>query len=457
MPLLTSKFNAKFSSRDLNQLFDLNIKESFEFSLSTDSRTITKSDLFIPLRGEKFDGHEFINDVLDKGIRYSFCEKTSLDKVSGRNKHKLIVVDKTIDAYNKIANYYRNRLNAKVITITGSSGKTTVKELIACVLSEKFKVHKTEANFNNEIGVPKTILEAPQDTEVLVLELAMRRKGEIDYLSKTAEPDIAIITNVGLAHIGRLGDLSSIIEAKCEIFNHMKKEGLGFLHKNDSLIEYFKKEKIEKVKDCIVFDISEVGTDYVFKDGKSFFSLGGDKYFIYAKGKTHILNSVLAIKLAKHKLFNLTKEELQRGLSKFAIPRGRGNIIALSRDFYIVDESYNASPDTVKLAVGNLLDSWGNLKKVLVIGELAELGGHKDKLLRDLMDWIGRQKLDSIVGIGEDYKEYKSKNMICADNINEANKLLRGIVENGKTVVLVKASRVAGLEKIVSYLEKLGK
>ena len=158
----------------------------------------------MPFSGEKFDGHMFINEVFAKGVKYSFCEKS---KTSGLDQSKLIVVENTLDAYHKIANYYRRKINPIVIAVTGSSGKTTVKELIATVLNEKYRVHKTEANFNNEIGVPKTILEMPKDTDVLVLELAMRGKGEIRYLSGTSEPDVAIITNVGSSHVGRLGSL----------------------------------------------------------------------------------------------------------------------------------------------------------------------------------------------------------------------------------------------------------
>lgn len=448
MPLLSSKFNAVFSTNDLLDLFNFKTQENFSFSVSTDSRTITKDQIFIPLYGEKFDGHEFIDRVLGKGIRFSFCERKRRDKVKDKSKEKIILVDSTIDTYNTFANSYRKKLKAKVIAITGSSGKTTVKELIASVLSSKYKVHKTEANFNNEVGLPKTILETPTDTEVLVLELAMRAKGEIKYLSKTCEPDVAVITNVGTAHIGRLGDLPAIIEAKCEIFDHLKEGGAGFLHKEKQMIEYLNKKGVGKVKDFMVFDLS-LADNFSFRDGKSYFNLGGKEYFINAQGETHILNSVLAIKLAEHKLFGLTKEEIQKGLSNFTVPTGRGNIIKLGEDRFIIDESYNANPDSVKASVTNLVNSWDkSFKKILVLGELAELGHYEDKLLSELGTWLEKTSGLNVVTIGNKLKQIKaSYNAMAQDSYAILDKIL-----SPKSVVLIKGSRVAGLEEVVKYL-----
>ena len=209
------KYNAQFQIKELQELFSFNSPASTKVSICTDSRIICSDQLFLPLIGENFDGHDFINNVLDKGIKLSFCSASKLTKVKEVHKKKLIIVRDTLDAYHLLANHYRKKINPRVVAVTGSSGKTTTKELIAEVLATKFKTHKTEANFNNEIGISKTILEMPEDTKALVLELAMRQKGEIKYLSKTSEPDIGVITNIGTAHIGRLGSIDKIIRTKC--------------------------------------------------------------------------------------------------------------------------------------------------------------------------------------------------------------------------------------------------
>ena len=181
------------------------IDENLDVNISTDTRTIKKGDFYLPLKGASFDGEKFITQALEKGAVGAFCTK------DGGN----LQVTDTLTAYLELANYRRKKLNFKVVAITGSSGKTTTKELVASTLSEKFKTFKTPLNHNNEIGFCQTIFETPDDTEVLVLEMGMRGLGEIELLSKYSEPDITIISNVGTAHIGRLGSRENIAKAKC--------------------------------------------------------------------------------------------------------------------------------------------------------------------------------------------------------------------------------------------------
>ena len=406
----------------------------------------------MPFSGEKFDGHMFINEVFAKGVKYSFCEKS---KTSGLDQSKLIVVENTLDAYHKIANYYRRKINPIVIAVTGSSGKTTVKELIATVLNEKYRVHKTEANFNNEIGVPKTILEMPKDTDVLVLELAMRGKGEIRYLSGTSEPDVAIITNVGSSHVGRLGSLQGIIEAKCEIFEYLKEDGIAFLHNDSTLLNVCRNVWPYPP---IMFDLA-MASKVTFCRGESHFVLEGENYFINVQGKIHITNAVLAIKLAKHKKFDLSKEAIQRGLEKFEIPAGRGNVIRLENDIYLIDESYNANPDSLKAAVSNLVDCWDQTyKKILVLGELAELGGHEGILLKDLGMWLRDMELTKIIIVGEDFGNncrdaFKGVSTIYVKDVDECCNILKALLVP-KLVVLIKGSHAAFLDKVVEYFQK---
>ncbi len=454
------KFEAKFHPEELNQLFGSKLGTNFEVSVCTDSRVVKSDQIFLPLKGGSFDGHDYINSIFEKFLNrknrhpLSFCEKKKINKVKKQYRDRLIIVNNTLDAYHKLANHYRKKINPEVVAITGSSGKTTAKDLVAGVLSSGFKVHKTQANFNNEIGVPKTILEMPVDTEVLIIELAMRGKGEIELLSKIAEPDIAVITNVGTAHIGRLGSAQSIVSAKCEILKHLKKSGLAILWNDQKLLKTASKMWSGKTA---TFDLDQA-SDITFKDGKTYFTLNirklcYEKYSVRALGNIHVLNSLIAILIAKY--LGLVNHEIQRGLSAFTIPFGRGGLIQISRDIYLIDESYNANPDSVKAAVDNLVGCWGNgYKKLLVLGELAELGKHEDKLLYGLSKWLKTQELSTVITVGKKLKPFFSAlNVKNVSNTDECRAILKKLL-TPNSVVLIKGSRVAGLEKVIENLVK---
>ena len=214
----------KFTVEELKLATDAEVKGSLngEFEISTDTRTIKKGDLYLPLKGANFDGENFCDKAIEAGAVGCFCTKDDcLAKFS-------LKVQNTLTSYLEIANFARKKYNPTVVAITGSSGKTTTKEMVYSVLSEKFKTHKTYSNHNNEIGFCQTVLSMPEDTEVLIVEMGMRGFGEIDLITKYAQPDYAIITNVGSAHIGRLGSLDNIAKAKCEITKYL----------NNTLIAY---------------------------------------------------------------------------------------------------------------------------------------------------------------------------------------------------------------------------
>lgn len=455
------KSEARFSIKELNKLFKTRFNADFSVSICTDSRIIKPGQFFLPLKGELFDGHNYINNIFKKiwneknlGI-FSFCEKKKLSKVKKQYRDRLIVVNNTLDAYHQLANYYRRKINPKVIAITGSSGKTTAKDLLASVLSSSFKVYKTEANFNNEIGLPKTILEMPPDTDVLVLELAMRGKGEIEFLSGTAEPDIAVITNAGTAHIGRLGSQEAIVKAKCEILKHMKKNGLAVLFNDKKLLKAA--AKIKRNRKTASFDLEQV-SQIMFKNGRSYFTLNMknlsyETYSVGAMGNIHVLNSLISILIGKY--LGLLKHQIQKGLSAFEIPPGRGGLVKISKDIYLIDESYNANPDSVKASVESLVQCWGNeYKKILVLGELAELGKHEGKLLHDLSKWLKDKELSTVITVGKKWKPFLSaSNVKNASNTNVCCAILKRLLVP-YSVILIKGSRVARLERVIKNLVK---
>lgn len=447
MTLRSIKQQANFTCLELQKLFNLSTPKDSLFSISTDSREIGDHQIFLPLVGEKFDGHDFINDVFRKGVRFSFCEKKKISKIEEQFRKNLILVDSTLNSYHLVANYNREKVNPKVVAVTGSSGKTTVKDLISCVLSKKYKIHKTEANFNNEVGVPKTLLEMPGNTQVLVLELAMRARGEIGYLAKTALPDIGVITNIGSAHVGRLGSKDTILEAKCELLRYLRNKGLAVLFNDPRLVNYsggvWKGE-------TLFYDLSSA-FNISFREGRSLFSMGDEQYSIGAHGKVHILNSLCAVIIAKY--LGVSTVEIKEGLNTFKVPSGRGNVICLKDNIYLIDESYNANPDSIRVAVSNLVDFWGEVKKkILVLGEVAELGEYEKELLDDLNEWLKHRPITNIITVGEKLKEINTKALRVRD-INECFDLLKTLIEP-KTVILIKGSNVASLGNLVELLKK---
>lgn len=444
--VLTDKADAQFQLRELATLFNIQTTLDSLVAITTDSRNIKPGKIFLPLVGERFDGHDFINEALNKGACYSFCEKEKTNKVNGRYLDaKVIIVENTLDAYHKLANYYLNKINPKVVAVTGSSGKTTVKDLIANILAEKYLVHKTEANFNNEIGVPKTILEMAIGTQVIVLEFAMRKEGEIRYLSRTTHPDIGVITNIGTAHIGRLGSREAILKAKCELFEYLKQEGVAIVFDNDELVNYLKGVWKGRIK---VFGF-EQAENITYNHSGSCFRYKGSDYMIGASGRFHILNSLCAISVAEE--LGLSNGEMRNGLATFEVPSGRGNVLKLGEEMYILDESYNANPDSVKAAVTNLHDSFDkSYLKILVLGELAELGEHGDKLLSDLNKWFLQFDNLIIVTVGDKLKHItKAQNV---ENAEDCCNLLKKMIKPG-SVILIKGSHVAGLDEVVKYFQ----
>ena len=438
--------------RELLEATGVNIEDvsadtdlDMDVKISTDTRTIKEGDFYLPLKGASFDGEKFIEQALEKGAVGSFC--TTEHNINAF----LIKVPDTLTAYLQLANYRRNKLNPTVVAITGSSGKTTTKELVASVLSEKYKTFKTPLNHNNEIGFCQTVFEAPDDTEVLVLEMGMRGLGEIELLSKYAEPDITIIANVGTAHIGRLGSRENIAKAKCEIVKYQR--GKTFIAHNDELI----KKTVEFDGEKIYYSLKDV--EILEKSAHySKFNYQGNEYELNVGGDYNIENALSAINTG-FKL-GLTVEQIQNGLKKYRPIEKRWegvNVNINGNSIEVINDSYNANPESMRVFVDTIFEHYKDY--AIVLGDMGELGENEVKYHTDLGRYINNKsnlnKDAKIISIGTLSKNITDAITNCEthhfNTIEEGVNYLKNNIHPHVTLFL-KASRSMKFENIISGL-----
>jgi len=372
-------------------------KDFFIEGISTDSRQIKKGEIFIALKGEKYDGHDFVKDAFKKGAVASIV---SSDYIG--NDNLLIKVKDTLYALGDIGKNYRIKLNMHVINITGSDGKTTTKEIIKEILSEKFNTTGTIGNFNNQIGLPLSILQADKKTEIGVFEIGMNKKGEIDYLSKISAPNSCVITNIGVAHIGFFKNRKELADAKSEIFGNLIKEKNVFLNKDSDFFYYLKGKTdtknlitigVKKNAD-ITGEIIEEEFDYFI------FEYSGEKYKMNFWNTSFIYSGLFGIAFGKK--FGISEKHIKNVLYGLKPLKGRGEFI--KDDIFIIDESYNSNPNSLK----NSLLSFERKKfkrKIAIIGDMAELGKFSNFYHWYIGNLIRNLKIDIIFTFGKESKK----------------------------------------------------
>ena len=429
-------------------------------NISTDTRTLKKGDLFFALKGKKRNGHDFIQIAEKKGACAVVCSEeieTSLP---------ILKVSDTLLALQNLASYYRGKIGAKVIAVTGSTGKTTTKSMIANILSRKFKVFAANRNFNNEIGLPKSILELDDSYDFAVLEMGMNHLGEIENLSKIAKPDIAVITNIGKAHIGNLGSLENIFKAKLEILKHLKPGGTVVLNSDDEILKNFKSSEFE----VLFAGLKKENNPDIFAENikNNEFSSHFEVDFKNSKfeislpilGKQNILNSLLA-SLVCLKL-GFTGNEIASALECFAASPMRSEVSFVS-GVKIIKDYYNASPESSKVAIENLANIKNDGKKIAILGEISELGSFSAEEHFNLAVCCCKNQIDHAFFIGEDFKSFKDgmkKHSDCFGVSERGNMLdcLKNYVSNGKIksgdTVLIKGSRNMRMEEIYESLKR---
>ena len=429
-------------------------------SISTDSRTIKPGDFFIPLSGENFDGHNFIEGAQKKGA-CGFI--TSKKEFLSLPSEIIISVSDPLEAYQRLARFQREKFSFPVVAVTGSNGKTTTKELVAGLLKQKYTdLLKSRENFNNEIGVPKTIFELSEENDCLVLEFAMRGPGEIALLSDIALPSIGVITNIGEAHIGRLGSKEAIAKAKGELLEKLPSDGLAVLNKDNEWFSFLEKRAACKnvltcglSDDCHIFaeNITEKGMEGAELD--ICFNGRRERVFFPVPGRHNIYNLLAAVAVSVHLIDNPSFKEV---LKDFTLPTtGRTRIKKNKRNMTVIDDTYNSNPLAVKNTLDMMVRYFPEGRKIALLGDMLELGSEEVDGHSKVGEWISHYGIDYLLTYGP-LSKYTVNEALArgarARDFSDKDKLieeLKKIIEPGD-IILVKGSRGMRMEEVVEYL-----
>ena len=342
--------------------------------VSIDSRTVQKGDLFIPFRGEQVNGHRFVESAIEQGAAASLWLK---DEPNPPTDLPLLFVEDSEVALQEMARAYRDELSCKVIGITGSNGKTSTKDLVASVLSPYFNVKKTEGNFNNELGMPLTLLSLERDTDIAVLEMGMSGFGEISFLSKLAKPDFAVITNIGEAHMQDLGSRKGIAQAKFEIIDGLKEDGKLFFDGDEPLLAQF----VDEAEVVYAFSFGDERTNDLHidalqtTDAGSAFNVDGlirGTFTIPVYGAHQVKNTLAAIGIAHH--LGLTNEKIAKALATASLTAMRMQPVVGTNGALFINDAYNAAPTSVNAALQFMKETTLRQDKWVVLGDMLELG-----------------------------------------------------------------------------------
>jgi UDP-N-acetylmuramoyl-tripeptide--D-alanyl-D-alanine ligase len=412
--------------------------------LTTDTRAIQPGELFLALRGESFDGHRFVEQAIAAGAIAAIVDQPIAAEVPQ------LVVANTLKAYQTIGRWWRDQFYIPVIAITGSVGKTTTKELIAAALATQGSVLKTEANFNNEIGVPKTLLNLNPDHDFAVIEMGMRAKGEIEELTQIARPTIGLITNVGTAHIGRLGSREAIARAKCELLATMPSESIAILNAENPLL--LETAKTVWSGRTVTYGLTTGDLRGKIVDDKTI-EVDGVSYPLPLPGEHNALNFLAVIAIMRS--LQLDDAPLRQGIT-VNLPEGRAQQYVMPNDIVLLDETYNAGAESMAAAL-KLLSQTPGTRKIAVLGPMKELGDYAEELHRKVGEQVEALKFDALyildmgaegTAIAQGVATVPTQQFETHDALVEH---LAGVVREGDRV-LFKASHSVGLDRVVNDL-----
>lgn len=439
-------------------------KEAKCGNFNIDTRKINSGDVFVGIKGEHNDGNLLYKEAIEKGAKCVIIQDVDItDEYKEKCNVSIIKVENTILALQKIAKYKRDLYNIPVVAITGSVGKTSTKDLVASVLSKKYRVLKTQGNYNNEIGLPLTILSL-KDEEAMVLEMGMNQFGEISVLTNIARPDVAIITNIGTAHIGNLGSRENILKAKLEILEGLNKEGILVINNDNDLLNEWNNNKSNNIKtitygmenksDFFAYNIElkENGSTYKVKvDNKEY------EVKIKVGGKHFVSNGLCAIAVGR--IFDIKVEDILDGIYNFELTKKRMEIKKSKNGATIINDCYNANYDSMKAAI-EYLGKVNKKRKIAVLGDMLELGEYTEELHRKVGKEVYLNNIDILACVGN-FSKYIAKEAIkngmdekkvfLFKENEEAIEFLKEM-ENSEVAILIKASNSLNFSQITDAI-----
>lgn len=450
-----------FSTEFLTNIFKENtVKDGQEidiFHVATDTRKDLTDSLFVPLKGESFDAHNFLPQAIKQGAVAALWEIGKPLPDSLKEGFPLFFVEDTLKGLQYLAKKYLKDIHPTVISVTGSNGKTTTKDLIGAVTATEYQTHRTKGNFNNHIGLPLTILSMPAETEVLVLEMGMSSFGEIELLSKLAEPDFAIITNIGESHIEHLGSREGISKAKMEILAGLKEDGVIIFDGDEPLLSKLRLRK--NAVGCGFNPDNDLRIDMVkMYNTYTTFSVNEDKEFkLGMLGRHNVKNACFAISVA-HQL-NISEENIKKALEKVELTGMRFELLEGKNGATIINDAYNASPTSMKASIEVVKEMEVYQKKILVLGDIFELGTNAGDMHRTVAEVI-TPEIDTLFTIGEHANKIteevqKRQKDIHAVHFEEFSHLAEHLQNhlNPNNLILLKASRGMKMEQILPDLQ----
>ncbi|MBQ9313612.1 MAG: UDP-N-acetylmuramoyl-tripeptide--D-alanyl-D-alanine ligase [Clostridia bacterium] len=440
-------------------------------NFSKDTRTIQKNDTYVGIKGERFDGNCFYEDALEKGAKVCILQNMEiLDEVKKKYEDRcIILVEDTIKAIQQIASYKRDLYNIPVVAVTGSAGKTSTKDMIASVVGTSYNVLKTAGNLNNHIGVPMTILGLKKHN-ALVVEMGMNNLGEISVLSKIAKPNIAVITNVGTAHIGNLGSRENILKAKLEIVEGLKEDGILIINNDNDLLHEWQKDQKGNLKIetyGIENDSNLTALNIQLEDNSSNFYVHfkqnennrmDDENILVPVGGLHFIYNALCA-IAVGKILGISMEKIKIGIANFELSKNRMEI-EKTNGVTIVNDCYNANFDSMKAALESVSKMEGK-RRIAILGDMLELGEFSKELHNKVGLEVVKNNIDILVTVGKEAENIA--NIACEKGMNEtytlksneeAINLMRSIVKNGD-IILIKASNGMKFIEIVNSLKEM--
>ncbi|WP_096516538.1 UDP-N-acetylmuramoyl-tripeptide--D-alanyl-D-alanine ligase [Clostridium perfringens] len=423
-------------------------------AVSTDTRKIEEGTMFIALKGENFNGNNYVLDAFNKGAKIAIVDEVKCDLNELKEDVALIKVQNTGRALMDLAKFYREKLGLKVVGITGSAGKTSTKDLVAAVLSDKYKVFKTKGNFNNEIGLPLMILELDSTYDVAILEMGMRGLGQIKELAEIASPDLGIITNIGISHIEILKTRENILKAKMEIATFFDKNNTLVVCGNDDFLGALPEAQYKIVKTGVGenFEIGaknialeELSSKFTVYDGEK-----EEEFSLDMPGEHNISNLMLGIAIAKE--LGVSFEEMKRGLKNIEATSMRLELIKKD-GFSILNDCYNSSPVAVKSTIDVMKNIEGK-RRIAVLGTMRELGHKSEEAHKEIGKYAKENGIEKVLCFGdfsENIKEGYGEGCTVYENKEELIKDLLNIICEGD-IILVKASRSLKFEEITKAL-----